>query len=66
MAVFKKLLRRKGFSPVGLVRDKLGYEVLLKLGALPDQIKICDLRFKDTLTSDIFEGTQKAVLCKKA
>ena len=47
---FKKLLsRRKAFSPVGLVRDKKGYNELLKLGATPDQIRIGDITNKESL-----------------
>ncbi len=65
MLVFKKLLRRKSFYPIGLVRDKKGYESLLRLGADPQQIKICDIRFKETLDG-VFNGASKAVLCTSA
>ena len=47
---FKKLLaRKKTFSPVGLVRDKRGYDQLLKLGATPEQIRIGDITNKESL-----------------
>ena len=63
--VFKKLLKKKSFYPIGLVRDKKGFQNLIKAGASPDQIKICDIRYKETIV-DIFEGVEKVVLCTTA
>lgn len=65
MIVFKKLLKKKSFEPIGIVRDKSGYNTLLRLGASPEQIKICDIRFKESLEG-VFEGATKAILCTSA
>lgn len=63
LSVFKKLLKKKSFYPIALVRSKKGYNALLKLGADPTQVKIFDICNKETLTGDLFEGATKAVLC---
>ena len=63
LAVFKKLLKKKSYYPIALVRNKKGYNALMKLGADPNQVKIFDICNKETLTEDLFEGATKAVLC---
>ena len=63
--VFKKLLKKKSFYPIGLVKDKKGYKSLIKLGADPEQVKICDICNKESLKG-IFEGATKAVLCESS
>ena len=65
LLVFKKLLKKKSFEPVGIVRDRKGYNTLIRLGASPEQIKICDIRFKESLEG-VFEGATKAVLATSA
>lgn len=47
--VFKKLLKKKNFIPFGLVGNRKEYNILKKLGALDNQLKICDIRNKDSL-----------------
>ena len=54
--VFKKLMTRKNFYPVGLVKDKAGFKTLADLGAKPDQIKVCDIGERDQLKG-LFNGT---------
>lgn len=63
--VFKKLLKRKTFDPVGVVRDKGGYNELLRLGAKPEQVKIADITKRDQLRG-VFQGASKVVLCTSA
>jgi hypothetical protein len=64
--VFKKILQRhEEFYPVGLVKDRRGYNALRKLGAGPDQIRICDITMPDTLRG-AFNGSEKAVICTSA
>lgn len=63
---FKKLLKRKNqFYPIGLVRDSKGYNALKKLGADDNQIKICDITIKESLTG-IFDGASNVVICTSA
>jgi hypothetical protein len=53
--VFKKLLARKNFYPIGLVKDSHGAAMLSKLGVGIEQIKICDVRHKEELKG-LFNG----------
>lgn len=62
---FKKLLKRKQFYPIGLVRDSKGYNALKKLGADDNQIKICDITIKDSL-NNVFDEAEKVVICTSA
>lgn len=63
---FKKLMKKKNFHPVGLVRDRKGFDALRKLGADPtEQIKICDITVKESLDG-IFEDADKVVICTSA
>ena len=62
MIVFKKLLKRKSYYPIGLVNDKKAYNSLINLGADPEQVKICDICDKQSLVG-LFDGATKAVLC---
>ena len=63
---FKKLLKRKNqFYPIGLVRDSKGYNALKKLGADDNQIKICDITIKESLTG-LFDGASNVVRCTSA
>ena len=63
--VFKKLLKRKTFSPIGVVRDKKGYNELVRLGAKPEQVKIADITNREQLRG-VFQGASKVVLCTSA
>ena len=64
--IFKKLLRKtKTFDPVGLVKDKQGFNNLVKLGARPEQIHIGDITRKQSLKG-AFNGATKVVLCTSA
>lgn len=63
--VFKKLLRSKNFLTVGLVRDKLGFKELKKLGVGDDQIRIGDITNRDTLTG-VFDDVSKVIMCTSA
>lgn len=63
--VFKKLLLRKNFYPIGLVRDKKGFQELIKIGASPEQIRIGDVRKRETLRG-AFDGATKCVMCTTA
>lgn len=63
--VFQKLLARKNFTPIGLVKDKKGYEKLRKLGVNETQIRICDITVKSSLTGQL-EGADKCVICVSA
>jgi nucleoside-diphosphate-sugar epimerase len=63
--VFKKLLKRKTFSPVAVVRDKSAYNDLIRIGATPDQVKIADITKRDSLRG-VFNGASKVVLCTSA
>eukprot|EP01041_Mallomonas_annulata_P011168 gene11168-23336_t len=63
--VFKKLLKSKSFTPVGLVRDKNGEKQLIKLGAQPEQIFRVDITNKNSLKG-VFDGASKAILCTSA
>ena len=64
--VFAKLLKRKQqFYPIGLVRDAKGANVLYKLGAQQDQVKIADITKKEEL-SGICNDCKKVVLCTSA
>lgn len=56
--VFKKLLQRKNFYPIGLVRNKRGMKELIKIGATPEQIRIGDIRKKEDLKG-AFDGATK-------
>eukprot|EP01035_Chromulina_nebulosa_P017417 gene17417-22967_t len=47
------------------VRDKRGYDILKKLGASTDQIKIGDIRKKESL-KDLFDGASKCIMCTSA
>lgn len=63
--VFKKLLKSKNFLTVGLVRDKLGFKELKKLGVGDDQIRIGDITNRDTLTG-VFDDASKVIMCTSA
>jgi hypothetical protein len=63
--VFKKLLKSKNFQPVGLVRDKHGFNELKKLGVDDDQIRIGDITNKNTLRG-VFDKATKVVMCTSA
>jgi nucleoside-diphosphate-sugar epimerase len=63
--VFRKLMNKKGFRPIGLVRDKKGQQALLRLGAKPDQIKIGDITQKESLKG-ILRNVTKVVLATSA
>lgn len=65
--VFRKLLSRTSFYPIGLVRDKNGFQSLKKLNPniQKDQVKICDITVKDSLVG-VFDGAKKAVICTSA
>jgi hypothetical protein len=63
--VFKKLLQRKNFYPIALVRTKKAYKSLLEIGAQPEQVKIGDIRKKETLKG-AFDGATRCVLCTSA
>lgn len=62
---FRKLMKKKPFYPVGLVRDRKGLDALRKLGAKPDQVHLCDITVKESLEG-IFEGAEKVVICTSA
>ena len=63
--VFKKLLRSKNFFTIGLVRDRIGFNELKKLGVGDDQIRIGDITNRDTLTG-IFDEASKVIMCTSA
>jgi hypothetical protein len=65
LLVFKKLLKSKKFTPVGLVRDNRGAQILKKLGATDEQIFKGDITDKKSI-GGLFEGADKAVLCTSA
>jgi FlaA1/EpsC-like NDP-sugar epimerase len=65
LIVFRKLLKKKQFYPVGLVRDKQGYDHLKNLGVQDDQIKVCDITDRESLIG-AFDGAEKAVICTTA
>jgi uncharacterized protein YbjT (DUF2867 family) len=60
--VFRKLLRRKQYNPVGLVPDRKGYDMLRSLGANETQIRICDWRVRGSLDG-LFKDAEKCVIC---
>lgn len=60
--VFQKLLKSQEFYPVGLVRDKAGFDALKRLKVNDDQIRICDITVRDSLQG-VFDGAGKAVIC---
>jgi hypothetical protein len=62
---FKKLMRRRKFSPIALVSNDKEYKALKKLGASDEQIKICDITQKSTLKG-LFSGADKVVICSTA
>lgn len=64
--VFRKLLKRNTeFHPVGLVRNYRGYKELRRLGAKPEQLRICDTTQRHTL-KHAFDGAEKVVICSSA
>lgn len=63
--VFKKLLRKKQYNPIGIVRDIKGVEVLRNLGANESQIRICDVTVRSSLEGT-FNGVDKVVICISA
>ena len=63
--MFKKLMKKKQFYPIGLVRDNRAARVLEKLGANSDQIAIGDITDKDSI-SNLFKDANKVVLCTSA
>lgn len=63
--VFKKLLNKKNFYPIGLVRDQNDLQKLVKLGANIDQIRVGDICKKETLRGQ-FDGAEKCILCTSA
>ena len=63
--LFKKLLKKKNFIPIGLVRDQKGAKALEKLGASSNQIAIGDIRDKDSIVS-LFKDANKVVMCTSA
>ena len=50
--VFSKLLKRKSpaFYPIGIVSNERAGKDLLKLGAKSDQVRVADIRSKESLT----------------
>lgn len=62
--VFRKLLERQGFYPIGLVSDQRGYNSLKRLGRNSiqrDQIQVCDFAGRDSLKG-VFTDAKKAVI----
>jgi len=62
LAVFKKLLQGKDFQPIGLLRDRRGFDELKRLGVNDDQIRLCDLTIKSSL-GGVLDGCSKLVIC---
>lgn len=62
---FQKLLKRKSFTPIGIVKDKKAYNELRKLGVADDQIRICDITKKGDL-SGVFDGAEQVIVCTAA
>ena len=62
---FMKLQKKKQFYPIGLVRDRKGYEELRRLGVGPEQIRVCDITEKNSL-SGVFDGAKQVVICTSA
>jgi NAD(P)H-binding len=65
LELFKKLLDKKNFYPVGLVRSQTSYDRLIKAGARPDQIKRGDITKRDSLKG-LCDGATKLVTCTSA
>jgi hypothetical protein len=63
--VFKNLLKRKSFHPVGLVQDQREAKALRSLGIQDDQIHICDPLVKESL-SNVFDNCKKVVICSSS
>jgi hypothetical protein len=63
--VFQKLLRKKTFFPVGVVRDMKAFRHLEKLGVPADQLRICDITRKGDLHG-VLDGAKKVVICTSA
>lgn len=59
---FQKLLLKKSFAPVGIVKDRKGYNELLRLGINDEQIRICDITKKGSL-SGVFDGAEQVIIC---
>lgn len=64
-SIFQKLLKKKSFAPVGIVKDRKGYRELRKLGIPDDQIRICDITQKSSL-SGVFDGAEQVIICTSA
>lgn len=62
---FQKLLKRKSFTPIGIVKDKNGYNELRKLGVADEQIRICDITKKSDV-SGVFDGAEQVIICTSA
>lgn len=62
---FQKLLKKKNFSPVGIVKDRKGYNELRRLGVSEEQIRICDITKKGSL-SGVFDGAEQVIICTSA
>lgn len=65
LLLFKKLLKKKQFYPIALVRDNQSAKELEKLGAQSNQIVIGDIRDKSSI-STLFKDANKVVLCTSA
>ncbi|CAM9798633.1 unnamed protein product, partial [Phaeothamnion confervicola] len=63
--VFKKLLDRDGFDPIGIVRSSSSIKTLTKLGAPKSAIAIADVTQKDGL-EEAMRGADAVVLCSSA
>lgn len=63
--VFKKLLEKKSFYPIALLENEASKKHLLKLGATDDQLRIGDIRKKDSIKGK-FKDAKKAILCSSS
>jgi nucleoside-diphosphate-sugar epimerase len=63
--VFHKLMKRKSFFPVGIVKDKKAFKQLEKLGVPAEQLRICDITRKADLHGSL-DGAEKVVICTSA
>ena len=65
LSVFQKLQKRKGFFPVGLVKDKNAYNNMMSRGIPSHQLKVADITQKKAL-SGLLDNAEKVVVCTSA
>lgn len=63
--VFSKLLKTPNVSPLALVRTQSSAKVLYKLGAIKDQVRVCDVTDSEALDSAL-AGVDSLILCTSA